>query len=303
MRADLVTWSRLVRAGFRRQSSYRLAMVAGLFTNVVFGFIRAAILFAALDSAGGTLAGYDQGSISAYVWLSQGLLGAIQLNGAADVGDRVRTGDIAVDFTRPVDLQTWHLAEDLGRAAYTLIPRGVPSVLVGALTVGLTLPATAWPYLLGALSIALGVTLSFYCRFAVNVLGFWLLDTRGLRTLYMVVSTFLAGPVRPRRAVPAVAAHPGLRDAVPVDPAGADRRVLRPGRRSRRGQRRCAAVLLGRGGVPRGAPAHDGGTPQAGGAGWLARGGRRRTAPCSGPASAPSAPTGRRSCWTWPARC
>ena len=193
MRADLVTWSRLVRAGFRRQSSYRLAMVAGLFTNVVFGFIRASILFAALDSAGGTLAGYDKGSISAYVWLSQGLLGAIQLNGAADVGDRVRTGDIAVDFTRPVDLQTWHLAEDLGRAASTLIPRGVPSVLVGALTVGLTLPATAWPYLLGALSIALGVTLSFYCRFAVNVLGFWLLDTRGLRTLYMVVSTFLAG--------------------------------------------------------------------------------------------------------------
>ena len=193
MRADLVTWTRLVRAGFRRQSSYRLAMVAGLFTNVVFGFIRASILFAALDSAGGTLAGYDKGSISAYVWLSQGLLGAIQLNGAADVGDRVRTGDIAVDFTRPVDLQTWHLAEDLGRAASTLIPRGVPSVLVGALTVGLTLPATAWPYLLGALSIVLGVTLSFYCRFAVNVLGFWLLDTRGLRTLYMVVSTFLAG--------------------------------------------------------------------------------------------------------------
>ena len=193
MRADLVTWSRLVRAGFRRQSSYRLAMVAGLFTNVVFGFIRASILFAALDSAGGTLAGYDKGSISAYVWLSQGLLGAIQLNGAADVGDRVRTGDIAVDFTRPVDVQTWHLAEDLGRAASTLVPRGVPSVLVGALTVGLTLPATAWPYLLGTLSIALGVALSFYCRFAVNVLGFWLLDTRGLRTLYMVVSTFLAG--------------------------------------------------------------------------------------------------------------
>ena len=69
----------------------------------------------------------------------------------------------------------------------------MPSVLVGALTVGLTLPATAWPYLLGALSVALGATLSFYCRFAVNVLGFWLLDTRGLRTLYLVVSTFLAG--------------------------------------------------------------------------------------------------------------
>jgi ABC-type uncharacterized transport system permease subunit len=82
VRADLVTWSRLVRTGFRRQSAYRLAMVAGLCTDVVFGVIRAAILFAALDSAGGSIAGYDQGS-------------------------------------------------------------------VGALTVGLTLPATAWPYVLG----------------------------------------------------------------------------------------------------------------------------------------------------------
>jgi ABC-2 type transport system permease protein len=193
VRAELGTWSRLVRAGFRRQATYRLALVAGLCTNVVFGFIRAAILFAALDSAGGSIAGYDEGTIGAYVWISQGLLGAIQLNGAAEVGDRVRTGDIAVDLTRPVDLQTWHLAEDLGRAAYTVLPRGVPSVLVGALTVGLAMPATAWPYVLGLASIALGVTLSFYCRYAVNVLGFWLLDTRGLRTLYMAVSTFLAG--------------------------------------------------------------------------------------------------------------
>jgi ABC-2 type transport system permease protein len=193
VRATVGVWGRLVAAGFRRQSSYRLALLAGLFTNVVFGFIRAAVLFAAVDTAGGHLAGYTTGTISAYIWLSQGLLGAVQLNGLADIGDRVRTGDVAVDFTRPVDLQTWHLAEDLGRAAYTLIPRGLPSVLVGALTVGLTLPTTVMPWALGLLSVVLGSAISFYCRFAVNVLGFWLLDTRGVRTFYMILSSFLAG--------------------------------------------------------------------------------------------------------------
>lgn len=193
MPADVGTYLRLVRAGFAKQAHYRLAMLAGLGTNVVFGFIRAAILFAAVKSAGGSLGGYTVGTISSYVWLSQGLLGAIELSGRAEIGDRVRTGDVAVDFTRPVDLQTWHLAEDLGRAAYTLIPRGIPSVLVGALTVGLVLPGTALPYLLGLLSLAAGIAISFYCRYAVNVLGFWLLDTRGVRTVYMVTSTFLAG--------------------------------------------------------------------------------------------------------------
>lgn len=193
MPADLGTYLKLFRAGFAKQANYRLAMLAGLLTNLVFGFIRASILFAAVRSAGGSLGGYTAGTISSYVWLSQGLLGAIELSGRAEVGERVRTGDIAVDFLRPVDLQTWHLAEDMGRAVFTFVPRGVPSVLVGALTVGLVLPTTALPYLLGLVSIALGVAISFYCRYAVNVLGFWLLDTRGARTVYVVVSGFLAG--------------------------------------------------------------------------------------------------------------
>jgi ABC-2 type transport system permease protein len=168
-------------------------MFAGLATNLVFGFIRSAILFAAVESAGGELAGYSAATISAYVWLSQGLIGCIQMNGAAEIGDRIRTGDVAIDFTRPVDVQTWHLAEDMGRAAYTLIPRGLPSVLVGALTVGLVMPTTVLPYVLGSVSIVIGVMISFYCRFAVNIVGFWLMDTRGVRSLYMVTCTFLAG--------------------------------------------------------------------------------------------------------------
>src|SRR6478609_10668516 len=42
----------LVRAGYRRHSTYRLALLAGMTTNSVFGFIRASILLAALASAG-----------------------------------------------------------------------------------------------------------------------------------------------------------------------------------------------------------------------------------------------------------
>jgi ABC-2 type transport system permease protein len=191
--SDVTTYLKLVRAGFARQANYRLAMLAGLFTNVVFGFIRAYILIAAIKSAGHPLGGYTTSSISSYVWLSQGLIGCIELSGRAEIGDRVRTGDVAIDFIRPVDLQTWHLAEDMGRAAYTLIPRGLPSVLIGALTVGLIMPHTVLPYLLGIMSIIAGVAISFYGRYAVNILGFWLMDTRGVRTVYLVTSGFLAG--------------------------------------------------------------------------------------------------------------
>lgn len=184
-----------MRAGFRRQATYRLALLAGLVTNVVFGFIRAAILFAAIDSAGGSLAGYTRETVSAYVWLSQGMIGAVNLGGSAssELADRIRNGDVAVDFTRPVDVQASYLAADLGRAAFTLLPRGIPSVLVGGLTVGLALPSDIQPYLLGLVSIVLAVTISYLCVYAVNILGFWLVETRGVRSLYGVTSAFLAG--------------------------------------------------------------------------------------------------------------
>ncbi|MFI9403384.1 ABC transporter permease [Nocardia sp. NPDC052316] len=199
----VAVYAHLARAGFRRQSQYRLAMFAGLFTNCVFGFVRAAVMLAAVRAAG-DFGGYDEGSIGAYVWLSQGLLGAMQFMGPPlDLADRVRNGDIAIDFLRPVDVQFGYLAADLGRAAATMLPRGVPSVLVGVLTFGLVMPNTPGPYLLGTLSVLLAVALSFLCLFGVALIGFWVVETRGIRVLYQVAGTFLAGLFVPVHMFPA----------------------------------------------------------------------------------------------------
>lgn len=187
-----VYW-RLVVAGFRRQWHYKLAMFAGLFTNCVFGFVRAAVMVAAVGSTGG-FAGYDAGSIGAYVWISQGLLGALQFMAAElELAERIRTGDIVVDFLRPVDIQLSNLAADIGRAACTLIPRGLPSLVIGSLTFGLVLPGTPESYLLGALSVLCAAAISFLALFALTMAGFWVVETRGIRTLYQTCGPFLAG--------------------------------------------------------------------------------------------------------------
>lgn len=195
-----VYW-RLVKAGFRRQSYYRLAMFAGLVTNVVFGFVRAAVLTAAV-AANSDFGGYDHGTIGAYTWLSQGLLGAIAFWTLPDIVERIRSGDVAIDFLRPIDIQFAHLAEYLGRALCTLIPRALPSVAIGALTFGLAMPDTAGPYLLGAISLLLAVAISFLSMFAVCLGGFWLVETRGLRALHMICGTFLAGLFAPVHLFP-----------------------------------------------------------------------------------------------------
>jgi len=195
-------YGRLVVAGFRRQSQYRLAMLAGLATNLVFGFLRAAVLLAAVDHAGGELGGYTRTQLATYIWISQGLLGAIGLWGVGALSERIRTGDVAVDFTRPVDLQAWFLAEDVGRAGYALVLRGLPAVAVGLVTTGMAFPDRVGPWLLAIASILLAITLNFLCTFVIDTAAFWVIETRGMFNLYVVVRSFLVGVFVPIHLLP-----------------------------------------------------------------------------------------------------
>src|SRR5258708_1755120 len=150
MRATARVYWRLLAAGFRRQSAYRLAALGGLVANLTFGLLKVAVLFATVRAAGGHLRGYDTASMSTYVWLSQGLLGSVNLSGRTDLALRVKDGQVAVDFLRPVDLQAATIATEAGASLVALIPPPLPAVLVGAAPGGLQLPAAPVFYLLAA---------------------------------------------------------------------------------------------------------------------------------------------------------
>lgn len=182
----------LVAAGFRRWSTYRAATAAGALTNSVFGALKAAVLTGTVASAG-AVAGYDAAQAATFAWVSQALLAPVAVFADDEVARRVRTGDIAVDLARPVDPQLAAWAQDLGRAAFMLLPRGLPPLVVGALLTGLDLPTGPLPHLLGLVALVLGVSVSFAARFLVNLTAFWLTEIRGVLMLYTVAATLLTG--------------------------------------------------------------------------------------------------------------
>jgi ABC-2 type transport system permease protein len=191
----------LIRAGWRRWSSYRAATFAGLFTNTAFGFLRAAILLAALDAAG-PIGGYDHADALTYVWLGQGLIMVIGIWRWMELATRIQTGDVVVDFSRPIDLQAAYLCEDLGRAGYQIAARGIPPFLVGMLVFDLRLPARPEIWLAFALSLFLAVVASFGMRFLINLGAFWVLDFRGLNGLSSLLMTFASGFALPLSFLP-----------------------------------------------------------------------------------------------------
>jgi ABC-2 type transport system permease protein len=187
---------RLAAAGFRRWSSYRVAAFAGMTTNVVFGFMRCAVLLTVFGGAT-RVAGYDPAAAVTFVWVGQGLIDVVLAWGNTELPERVRSGDVAIDLVRPWDLQLALLADDVGRAGFSMIVRFLPPMLVGAVFFDLRLPGGALGWAAFAVGVALAVVVGFGVRFLLGLTAFWLLDWRGVFGLYAVVSGLLAGLILP----------------------------------------------------------------------------------------------------------
>jgi ABC-2 type transport system permease protein len=110
-----------------------------------------------------------------------------------EIADRVRNGEIAVDLSRPVDLQLGWWMRDLGRAAFEFPTRGLPPLLVGVFTVGIAMPGSWTAVPLGLLSVIIGISISFAIRFLLNLIAFWTVDVRGFVGLYFVLIGPLCG--------------------------------------------------------------------------------------------------------------
>lgn len=184
-------WEVAVR-GFRRYATYRGATVAGVFTNTIFGFMRAYV-YLALFAIQPEVGGFDVRDTLTYTFATQGMLMVVYIWGWWEVALTIRSGDVVTDLSRPLDYQLYWLAQDLGRATYHALFRGIPPFVVGALVFDLRLPQQPATWLLFIMSVYLAVCVSFAIRFMVNLSAFWLLDYRGVGTLAAAAWTFLSG--------------------------------------------------------------------------------------------------------------
>jgi ABC-2 type transport system permease protein len=187
----------ICKAGFHQHARYRAAILASLFTNSIFGLIRASLLLTALGATGAAIGGYDRASAATYVWLGQGMFGTVSMWGFAGLTDRIKSGDIATDFLRPVHPLVLWTAEDVGRAASQFLPRFVPMMAIGALVTGIALSTSPVDWLLFAVSAIVAVMLAFLAQVVVNLIALWVMESRGFLTLYMVVVNLLSGFVVP----------------------------------------------------------------------------------------------------------
>ena len=191
----------LAKKSFQRQMAYRAANIAGLFTNLFFGMLRASVMvavFAYRDNVGG----YTLSRAVTFTGLTQALLTPIQLWGWRYVMDTIKSGAIVSDLARPVDYYLYWLAQDMGRALYHLLFRGMPILLLYWLVFPIDFPPGLSQWGLFGLSLALALLLAFSLNFLVNLAAFWVVDAIGVIRITGLVHMFLSGFLVPAAFFP-----------------------------------------------------------------------------------------------------
>lgn len=186
----------VARLSFRRQVTYRAANWAGAATNIFWGCLRSYV-FLALFEARSEVVGYQLADAVTYVWLTQALIMYSQLWGWWDVSNSIRTGAVATDIARPFDYYLYWLSQDVGRAVYYLLFRGVPVFLGGVVLFGVGVTADPRVWLAFLLSLVGAELVGFSFRFLLNLSSFWLLDHRGIGMVASVAASFFSGLLVP----------------------------------------------------------------------------------------------------------
>lgn len=212
----------IISARFRMLLQYRAAAIGGLWTQIFFGLVFLGIYDGFYRSSPADAAhpiSFTQ--IVSYVWLGQMLWATLPWNADAEVRAMVRSGAVAYELCRPVDLYgLWYARALAWRTAPTVL-RGLPMCVFAAFVlplIGLEDWRLAPPPSLAsaaAFAAALVCTLLLGCALTtlINVSLLWTLNGEGVVLLMGALVYFFSGmiiplPLFPDWAKPIVQALP-----------------------------------------------------------------------------------------------
>ncbi|NLJ25565.1 MAG: ABC transporter permease [Firmicutes bacterium] len=185
----------IMRLRFMLLMQYRIAALAGITTQFMFGFVKIMVLEAFYLSTTQPQPLTFQQAVG-YVWLGQAMLRLLPWDGDGEIQALVRSGNVAYELCRPLDLYShWYARAIALRVAPTLL-RAVPVFLVTLFVLppkyALSIPtAGGWAaWILSTLgAIALGCAITNL----INISMFWTISGEGISRLIPAVVIILSG--------------------------------------------------------------------------------------------------------------
>jgi ABC-2 type transport system permease protein len=185
------------RCAFQRRAAYRLANFTGIAVNFFF-FLLHAQVFLAFFGDREILGGWRPLDAVLYFAASEALLMVLLTfpDRAHGLSMRIRSGDVACDLARPVNLYVRDLAECLGTSLYYLAARACVLGLAAGVVYQVAPPLR--PELLWLpLSLVLGVGVMASVWYVAHATAFWGETATGPLAAVTFIHTVLGGVVVP----------------------------------------------------------------------------------------------------------
>jgi ABC-2 type transport system permease protein len=118
--------------------------------------------------------------------------------------ERIRSGDIVFQITRPMYYGHILLFQFVGQAVTKLVTTSVPMFVVACLLFRPTLPSSASVWLSFGVSLGLGFLTAFYLDYILSLIGFWTTELGGLFWAKGSIISILGGTYLPLWIYPPV---------------------------------------------------------------------------------------------------
>ncbi len=194
-------YTAVVGARCRVLLQYRAAAMAGFATQLFWGLIRIMILGAFYHGAR-SLPMSLRDTVT-YVWLGQAMLAMFPWNVEPDLRALVRSGAVAYELVRPLDLYGFWFSRCLAMRSAPVVLRAVPLCVLAMPFLGMALPpswGSFWGWVLttlGALALSAAVT----ALMSMSLL--WTVSGEGMTRLMPALVMLLSGMVIPLPLFPA----------------------------------------------------------------------------------------------------
>ncbi|ACT01812.1 ABC transporter permease [Paenibacillus sp. JDR-2] len=184
---------------------YRTAAIAGMATQLFFGFIFI-MVYVAFYEHSSAQPSMSLEQLASYIWLQQIFLAFVMLwFRDNEIFNLITSGNIAYELCRPCGIYSFWYAKLLAQRLSSAILRCVPILLVAFLLpkpYNLTMPPTGTTLALFVVTLLLGLAVNIAISMFIYISVFWTLSPVGSTLVIAVIGEFLAGMIIPVPLMP-----------------------------------------------------------------------------------------------------
>ena len=186
---------------WKMELQYRGAVIGGVICQIFFGLILVSLYRALYATKPQTM---PIEAVAGYVWLQQAFFRMV-LSSDSELLDKIRTGGIAYDLCRPVNLYAFYYARILAQKLLGSLLRAAPMLVFACLLPrgwGLSRPVSLSALLLAVPALGLGLLCTCALENITMAITMRTLDHRGMMAMLNLLMMFLAGNILPLTLFP-----------------------------------------------------------------------------------------------------